>query len=73
MERVIRDYVRFPWLDTSVPGFPELDEWPTVPVPPFRLHDFGRYSDPDPWCTVYVELRESAGTVYLICGHEFVR
>jgi hypothetical protein len=51
-------------LDTSVPGFPEMDDWPTAPVPPFRLHAFGSYRDPDPWCTAYVELKDSAGNVY---------
>jgi hypothetical protein len=51
-------------LDTFVPGFPEMDDWRTAPEPPFRLHAFGSYRDPDPWCTVYVELKDSAGTVY---------
>lgn len=51
-------------LDTSIPGFPEIDAWPTDPEPPFHLHDFGTYRDPAPWCTAYVELKDSAGNVF---------
>src|SRR5262249_32447051 len=54
------------------PGFPEMDDWPTAPELPFQLHHFGSYRDPDPRCTVYVELMDTAGAVYRFLFDRFL-
>ncbi len=52
-------------LDTSVPGFPEMDDWPTAPVPPVHIKGFGCYRDGGPrGGTFYVDLQDSAWNVF---------
>jgi hypothetical protein len=47
--------------DTSIPGFPEIAEWPCAPVRPVRMVDHGAYRDPGPRCTYFVDLEDGAG------------
>jgi hypothetical protein len=52
-------------LDASVPAYSERYDWPTPPVLTLRIKDFGRYRDGGPQGgTVFVDLEDSAGTVF---------
>src|SRR4051794_16141347 len=52
-------------LDSSVPGFPELDDWPTPLVRPACIEAFGLYRDGGPQGgTFYVALRDAAGQAF---------
>jgi len=46
-------------LDTSIPCFPELDDWPFAPTHPVRIAAHGRYRDSGPQgSTYYVDLKD---------------
>ncbi|WP_367344626.1 hypothetical protein [Stenotrophomonas bentonitica] len=52
-------------IDTSVPGYPELSDWPTAPAPPVHISNSGRLRDSGPQGgTYYVDLVDSRGTLY---------
>lgn len=56
--------VQVHFMTNQVPGFTEITEWPVSPSTPLRIGDFGIYRDPDPHCTMYVDLVDSDGNVF---------
>ena len=49
-------------IDTSVPGYPELYDWPQPVTLPLRIRSHGAYRDSGPQGpTYYVDLEDAAG------------
>lgn len=51
--------------DSSIPGFPEISDWPALPKPPLRIASHGVYRDGGPrGGTYYVDLQDAKGALH---------
>lgn len=60
-------------LDTSIPGCPEIDEWPVTPAFPVSVAQFDRYRDGGPMGgTAFAILQDANQQRYAICFDRFL-
>jgi Zn-dependent M28 family amino/carboxypeptidase len=59
--------------DNSIPGYPELLDWPRAPVPPIQIANCGRYRDGGPQGgTYYVDLVDAEGNRFAFFFDRFL-
>ena len=60
-------------LDTSIPGFPQIDAWPTPPAYPVTIAEFSRHRDGGPQGgTAFAVLEDANQSRYSVCFDRFL-